>query len=778
MIITTNQLKRYLNIPQDIEVITNQNICETASYKPSSTATNIVVGLVETCVPHPNSDHLSITTVNVGKKEILQIVCGAPNVAAGQYVIVAKVGAILPGGFEIKESAIRGIESSGMICSLQELGFEITPEKYQNGIFYFPKPKPLGQDGLVALNYDDHILELDLTPNRSDLLSVIGYAYDLAAMTNQLIQLPKYEIKEVFIKNPLVVDITTNGCYEYNARVIEVEIEESPWWMQAELLKRGIKPINNVVDISNIVLFEYGTPLHMFDADTFGSNQVLIRDAYKDEEIITLDGEKHRLEQGDVVITNGQKPVALGGVMGLENSMITNDTKKVILEAANFDPIRIRKTSSRLNISTDSSIRFERGVDSNTVRKALDYAIYLLMLYARGEVYYGVARKVNKEFMPKVISIEPSYINSNLGINLAQDDIRDIFLKYGFEVNEINNHLDVIVPSRRIDIEIKADLLEEVGRLYGYDNIKAKPLIDNLAGGQSNFDFKQDMIRLFLTSLGFHEIISYSLIKENEVHNYQNIGPIYKVLKPLTEERKALRQSLINGLLSTYNYNKDRKQENINLFEIGNIYSEGIESLNLAVLLSGNLVNSLWQKKDEEPNFFDLKGILEALLNKFGQKFELKAIDEVKYFHPNRQANILVEQEIVGKIANMHPKVANKNVYVFELSLTELLNLEYKNSYEPISKYPNMVRDIAFIIDKKIPLNKIEFLIKQTTRKYLIDLILFDVYQGENVDKDKRSLAYRLTFNNPEKTLESDDIDKIMSSLRHRLEFELKAEIR
>lgn len=778
MIITTNQLKRYLNVPSDLEIITNQNICETAGYKPSSTASNIVVGLVETCIAHPNSDHLSITTVNVGKKEILQIVCGAPNVAAGQYVIVAKVGAVLPGNFEIKESSIRGVESFGMICSLQELGFQTVPEKYQNGIFHFPKPKPLGQDGLVALNYDDDILELDLTPNRSDLLSVIGYAYDLAAMTNQTIQLPKYEIKEVFIKNQMVVDITTSGCYEYNARVIEVEIEESPWWMQAELLKRGIKPINNVVDISNIVLFEYGTPLHMFDADTFGSNQILIRDAYKDEEVITLDGEKHLLNQDDVVITNGSKPVALAGVMGLENSMITNQTKRVILEAANFDPSRIRKTAARLNISTDSSIRFERGVDSNMVRKALDYALYLLMLYARGDIYYGVARKVNKEFMPKVITITPSYINNNLGINLTQDDIRDIFLKYGFEVNEVNNHLEVIVPSRRLDIEIKADLLEEVGRLYGYDNIKAKSLKDNLAGGQTKSDTKQDMIRSYLTNLGFNEIISYSLIRESDVHNYQNIGPIYKVLKPLTEDRKALRQSLINGLLSTYNYNKDRKNENINLFEIGNVYSKGLEQLNLAILLSGSLVNSLWQKKGNEPNFYDLKGILEGLLNKFGLNYELKPTNEVKYFHPNRQANILIDSKVVGKIANIHPKVASKNVYVLELNLTDLLELEYKNTYEPISKYPNMVRDVAFIIDQAVSLEKIEFIIKQTARKYLINLELFDVYVGENIGQNKRSLAYRLTFNNTVKTLESDDIDKIMSSLRHRLQFELKAEIR
>ncbi|NLL69314.1 MAG: phenylalanine--tRNA ligase subunit beta [Acholeplasmataceae bacterium] len=778
MIITKSQLEKYIKIPNNIFELTNAHITEVESFTNSFVdAKGIVTGKVLSKDKHPNADTLSLTTVDVGDGKIRNIVCGASNVEAGQYVIVALVGAVLPGGFEIKDATIRGVASEGMICSLEELHIENIPEKYADGIFHFPEPVELGVDALSALKFDGFVMELDLTPNNGHLLSALGYAYDLAAVTNQKITLPKYKIEEIEEENPLTVTILDEGCSLYFARMLDVEIKPSPWWLQSELIKRGIEPINNVVDISNFVMFEYGTPLHMFDADLFGSNEIVIRSANDGEEIETLAGNKHKLSSEDLVITNGKIPTAVAGVVGLSNSMILPTTKRVIIEAAHFEPERIQKTAAKIGRS-DSSLRFERGVSQQMVIHAMDLAAYLLVEYANGKVYKGLEIAQVTVSRPAVIDLKVSYVNKLLGIKLTKKQIISYLEKLDFQVELKDNFIRVTVPTRRPDIKIEADLVEEIGRLYGYNNIKNKPLLSDLQGGKTIFDEKISYLRRDLASLGLNEIISYSLLDEKSVHMFNNIGTPYEVLKPITEDRKVMRQSLLNGVFNTYKYNISRQNKEVNIFEIGHVYAKDIEKTYLSALINQPLNHNLWQGNKVDVDFYTIKGLLEVVFNKFGISFSYQ-VSNNESFHPFRQAYIIYEDEIVGILGEIHPKLLkDERVYALEVNLEKLLTKEVVNDYIPVSRYPSIERDIAFVVSKEISVNKIEAIIEQTARKYLVSLNLFDVYEGENIKKDKRSLAYRLVFNSNEKTLESSDVDKVMRSVMNRLSHLFEAEIR
>lgn len=779
MIISGNLLSKYLKIPSDIKNITENHITEVSKYHEGLKIDNVVTGYVESCVKHPNSDHLHITKVNVGDGEILDIVCGASNVSSNQYVIVAKVGAVLPGNFKIKPVKIRGIESNGMICSLKELGFDLIPEKYANGIFNFPKPMPLGIDFANALNYDDLFLELEITPNRGDLLSIVGYAKDLAAMTGQQVKLPIHNIKENGISNPIKVKINTDKCYEYHARYAEVEVKESPWWLQAELIKRGHEPHNNVVDISNLVLYEYGTPLHIFDASKFGKNEVVIYEANISEKVCALNQEEYIIEKGDIVITDGTKPTAIAGIKGLSNTMVTNETRKIIIEAANFSPSQIRKTAKRLNLSSDAQIRFERGVCPDMIKKGLEYATFLLQMYANASVYSGISSDKTKEFYDRLFKITPEYVNSLLGVDLNINDLYNIFSQYGFKTTILESQeLEVIVPNRRLDINSKIDLVEEVGRVYGYNNIEPKLLVDSLNGDIFSRDKKYNYIRNLLSNIGFNEVITYSLIREDELNLFNDPSDAEKVLKPLTDERTHLRQSLINGLINTYKYNKARKHENINLFEIGKVFNKGSEKTNLACLLSGSLIYNSWQNKPKTPDFYDIKGVLELITDKLGVTYDLFETNKFDHYHPYIQGYILNKNKKIGTIGKLNQGKYDDNIYVFEISLEYLTNFEINNKFNNFSKFPSIKRDIAFTISKDIHIDKIIKLIKQTGGKNLIKLELFDVYEGKDIKDNERSLAFHLIFNDINETLKNEAVDKIIKKIINRLERELKAKLR
>lgn len=784
MIITQNMLKKWVNIPDDILEVTNQKIIEVESFEPLNTATNLVVGKVLTCVPHPNSDHLNLTTVDLGDR-VEQIVCGAPNVGKDQYVVVAQVGTILPGNFEIKKSKIRGEESSGMICSLQELGIdeELIPDDFKEGIYHFSEPKEIGTPALEALALEGWKMTLGLTPNRSDLLSILGFALDLASMTNQKVNIPQIKIKEEKTENPVKVDIKSKGCLRYYARHISyVTIKESPWWLKSALLAHDIKPINNVVDISNYVLIEYGTPLHMFDAQKVKSNHIVVRDAKEGEEVVSLDGLKRVLKKDDVVITDGDKPIAIGGVMGLENTMIDESSSSVILEAAYFDPKRIQKTSKRLNLKSDSSLRFERGIDDRRVLLGLERATELLIDLADAKVSKGISEVVTEERKIPTIIIPKIYFNDRLGLDIKEDVLLGYFDRYQYQVDVKEDHFLITPPSYRIDLEIAADILEEIARMHGLNQIPMTKHLNQTHGYLTQKQKRLRNLRHELAHLGLHEAITYSLTDEENYDKYQYIGDKVEILMPLSSDKKVLRQSLLNGLLQTVNYNQNRQTDDIHLFEIGHVFAKGIEYQTLGLAMSGTWHQSKWQKHGVKVDFYVIKGILDQVMKALDVDLTYETTNEHAFLHPYRQANIKYGKDVIGLIGEVHPKEQKtldiNLTYVLELKLEKLLNHKTSFAFETISRFPNIERDLAIVVAEDIEAKALIDMIKQTLRQNLVELNVFDIYQGSHIETGKKSIAFNLIFNDANKTLETQDVDKLMKKVVSRLAYEYKAEIR
>ena len=783
MIINSNILKELIEIPDDLLEITNKNIIEVDDFKLINPATNLVIGKVLTKEKHPNSDNLSLTTVDVGS-EVLQIVCGAKNVAANQYVIVAKNGAILPNDFKIKPTTIRGVESNGMICSLTELGID---EKYltdeqKEGIYFFPNQMEIGTSALVALGQSGFVLELGLTPNRSDLLSHYGYAKDLAAILGTKMTKKTFDILEIDKKNQVEIYLDTNGCGRYYARTVEVTIKESPWWLKSALISSGIRPINNVVDITNYVLIEYGTPLHAFDANKLKSNKIVVRSAHESEEVITLDEQTRQLTKDDVVVTNHSEVIAIAGVMGSLNSSVDDQTTKIILEAAYFDAKRVAKTSKRLGLRSESSLRFERGVDDQRVLLGMMRATELLVELADAKIYQNISERINYELENPIIKITKTEVNNLLGISITDQVLTDYLLRLDYSYNLVGKTYEVVAPSYRNDIKLTADVIEELGRLYGLDKIKNKPLSISQIGGLNFAQKLKRELKLTLMNLGLNETITYSLSNPSIVNKYHQIGTPLTVLKPLSEEKMMLRQSIIPSLVEVAEYNIKRGNSNLAIFEIGNVYAEGLEYPVLSILLLGKFIQTGWLGQDVTVNFYLIKGLLEQISKLTNLDLSV-ASNKVNFLHPGISGSIKLREQVIGQIGKLHPMIAKHHnlidVYVLELDLRELLVEPTKQlKYIPISKYPSISRDLSFIVNQDISVTSITELIWQTARKLLVDVTLFDVYQGESVGENKHSLAYSLTFNDVNKTLEALDVDKAIKSIKNRLEFTFKAEIR
>lgn len=777
-------LKQFIDVPKNIDILTNQKIIEVESFDKVNSATNLVIGKVLTCENHPNSDHLHVTTVDLGG-HVEQIVCGASNVAKDQYVIVAQVGTVLPGDFLIKASKIRGVESNGMICSLKELGLDesLIPDNFKDGIYYFSEPKEIGRDALEVLNLDGFVMELKLTPNRGDLLSHVGFAYDLSAMTGNEVRIPKIQITESDYLNPITVKIDTLGCKAYYARHFRhVVIQESPWWLKIALLAYGIKPINNVVDISNYVLITYGTPLHMFDAQKLNSQHILVRDAKHGEVVKTLDDIDRILNEEDIVITNGVEVVAIGGVMGLANTMIDENTTEVVLEAALFNPKHIQKTVKRLGLRSESSLRFERGVDVNRVKLGLDVATHMLTELASASVSMGVAEgRIIDEVMPKV-EVDKNYFNDALGVHINEETLFDMFKRYRYTVDVKNKTYILQAPKDRMDLLIDADFLEEIARIYGLDNIQTKPLEKMLQGGLSTKQKRIRHLRHHLANLGLNEVITYSLLAEDEVYRYNQKGEKVSLILPLSEDRKTLRQSLVHGLLDTISFNQSRKQASLAIFELGHCFAKQKEDMHLGIALSGTWLETPWKKEVVNPDFYTLKGLLESVFSPLGINFEYQTSSKTLDFHPYRQADILFKGEIIGQIALVHPKRLNdlniEKTYICEINLEHVINHETHIDYQMVSKYPTVTRDLAIVIDENIPAQELVNMIEQTLKKNVKSVEVFDVYQGEHIEKGKKSIAFSLVLGDQEKTLSTEDVDQMMKKVMGRLTFSYKAVVR
>lgn len=789
MKVSLNWLKDYLKLDNySDEELFNQisfHICEIESYEKMVEASNLVVGQVLECENHPDSDHLHVCKVNVGS-EILQIVCGAPNCTKGIKVIVALVGAVLPGDFKIKPSKIRGVESFGMLCSLQELGIEekYVEEEFKNGIYIFDDSVEVGSNPLKELGFDDTVIDLDLTSNRSDLLSIEGVAYDLGATLNQKIYPVCGEINEIEEKNPVSVKIETDKCYKYLARYIKnVKIKKSPQWMRARLIASGIRPINNVVDITNYVLMELGQPLHAFDAKKLGNN-IVIRQAKENEKMFTLDNIERTLTADDIVITDGKNPQCLGGVMGGLYSEVEDDTTDIVLEAAYFEPLSIRKTSSRLGLKSESSVRFERKIDYDRVERALDYAASLMEDLCEAQVLAGVAKDVKCEVEPKQVSVTLEKINSILGTKLDNKYLEEVFTRLDYDYKKLDNEYVINIPARRMDLEASyQDIAEDVARIYGYENIPTTLAKTRDKGGLSYFQNRIRILRNNLAAMGLNEVVSYSLIAEKDLNLYTlREAEAIKPLMPMTEDRAVMRQSLLNGVIDAVKYNNARKMDNVFIYEIGKTYFKDKEEIRLAIALSGVFAKEEWNGYKQKADFYLLKGMLDKVLEKLNVKVKYEAYSDAKNFHPGRCAKIIFNDKMIGVIGQLHPRFVKEQeineTIALEINIEDIINDKGTFVYRPINKFPAIERDLAIVCKKNINALDIETLIRQSGKKILTNVELFDLYTGENVKEDEKSLAFKLTFEDPTKTLETSDVDKIVKSILFRLESVYGAKLR
>jgi len=741
---------------------------------------NVVIGHVLEREQHPNADKLSKCLVDIGEEEPVQIICGAPNVDKGQKVAVAKVGAVLPGNFKIKKAKLRGEVSHGMICSLQELGIEgkLVPKEYADGIFVFPSDAKVGRDAIEQLNLDDKVLELGLTPNRSDCLSMLGVAYEVAAILNKEVKLPEMNLKTSDEKASEYISVKVEAIEDnplYAARVIKnVNITPSPLWLQTRLMAAGIRPHNNVVDITNFVLLEYGQPLHAFDYDRLQSKEILVRRANDGEIIVTLDDQKRELTSDHLVITNGKEPVALAGVMGGANSEVHEGTTTVLLESAYFDGKRIRKASKDHGLRSEASVRFEKGIDPNRVKQALDRAAQLIEELAGGEVLEGVVEVNELKAEPKTVTISQEKINRVLGTNIEINQIKEIFTRLQFEAVEENGLFTVTIPTRRQDISIEEDLVEEVARLYGYDHIPSTlPIAPQTPGRLTAYQEKRRKVRQYLEGSGLYQAITYSLTSEKKAAQFAiENSPLTRLALPMSEDRSVLRLSLIPHLIEVLKYNNARQIDNLAVYEIGSVFisqnenEKPMEKERLAGALNGMWVEHLWQGEKKKVDFFVVKGILEGLFDLLGLSNEI-LFKQAKRdgMHPGRTAEIYLQDELIGYVGQLHPTVQKENdlseTYVFELSLVDLLNQEIADVvYKQIPRYPSITRDIALVVDKDVTASLLKQAIVEAGGALLKEVSLFDVYEGEHLESGKKSVAFSLRYFDPERTLTDEEVTK------------------
>ncbi|EOB7152796.1 phenylalanine--tRNA ligase subunit beta [Staphylococcus aureus] len=792
MLISNEWLKEYVTIDDSVsnlaERITRTGIEVDDLIDYTKDIKNLVVGFVKSKEKHPDADKLNVCQVDIGEDEPVQIVCGAPNVDAGQYVIVAKVGGRLPGGIKIKRAKLRGERSEGMICSLQEIGISSNyiPKSFESGIFVFSESQVPGTDALQALYLDDQVMEFDLTPNRADALSMIGTAYEVAALYNTKMTKPETTSNELELSanDELTVTIENEDKVPYySARVVhDVTIEPSPIWMQVRLIKAGIRPINNVVDISNYVLLEYGQPLHMFDQDAIGSQQIVVRQANEGEKMTTLDDTERELLTSDIVITNGQTPIALAGVMGGDFSEVKEHTSNIVIEGAIFDPVSIRHTSRRLNLRSESSSRFEKGIATEFVDEAVDRACYLLQTYANGKVLKDRVSSGELGAFITPIDITADKINRTIGFDLSQNDIVTIFNQLGFDTEINDDVITVQVPSRRKDITIKEDLIEEVARIYGYDDIPSTlPVFEKVTSGQlTDRQYKTRMVKEVLEGAGLDQAITYSLVsKEDATAFAMQQRQTIDLLMPMSEAHASLRQSLLPHLIEAASYNVARKNKDVKLFEIGNVFfANGEGELPdqveyLSGILTGDYVVNQWQDKKETVDFYLAKGVVDRVSEKLNLEFSYRRAD-IDGLHPGRTAEILLENKVIGFIGELHPTLAADNdlkrTYVFELNFDALMavSVGYIN-YQPIPRFPGMSRDIALEVDQNIPAADLLSTIHAHGGNILKDTLVFDVYQGEHLEKGKKSIAIRLNYLDTEETLTDERVSKVQAEIEAAL---------
>ncbi|MBR3134574.1 MAG: phenylalanine--tRNA ligase subunit beta [Clostridia bacterium] len=822
MLLSINFLRDYLDIDKDIDIIDfSEKMTKLGNEYDSAerfiNVDGLLIGKVEKCESHPDSDHLHVCKVDLGNKKV-QIVCGAPNVREGIKVIVAPDGTKLPGG-EIKKTIIRGQESNGMLCSIAELGLDskFLKEEDKAGIHELDDDAPIGEDPIEYMGWNDYVVDFDLTANRGDLLSILGMAYEVGSIYDKKVKkidlnhkeyseetLEKsgdYKLPEndIAIVEEKIADMTekiekdkklnfklkinTDNCKLFLAKkVMNVQIKESPAEIKEKLMASGIRPINNVVDISNYVMLETGQPLHFYDADTL-NGMLEVRMAEEEEKLTTLDGQERLLNSDDIVISDGERSIGLAGVMGGLDTEITDNTVNVIIESAIFDSVKVRRTSNKV-LRSEASNRFEKGLNPNRTYIAIERACHLLEKYAEGKVIEGISKydKIEKEYSK--VDITVSKINKVLGTIIDKKDILDVFRKLGFEyeTEEKDDKITVIVPKRRIDISIKEDLIEEVGRIYGVDNIEGRNLA--LPVKKGSYDKTKREIRNKMMDLGLNETLSYVLVNPEEAGMFtNNEHEKVEILSPLTVEKSVLRQSLSTALYKIYQYNSSRNNQDISIFEIGkSFYKDGndyVEENKLACLMTGEYNLGL---KTQSVDFYVIKGVAEEVLNHLGYegRYSFKVDNNIpKDLHPGKSAIITIDGKSIGIIGRINPIVCKEDVYVMEINL-EILNKIKTGSmkYKELSKFPSVRKDISIIVDNDTSAEDLQKAIKNAGGRVLQSVRVFDLYTGKGIPEGKKSIAFSVELSDSKKTFTDDEIAEIMNKISENLSKKYNAELR
>ena len=792
MLLPVKWLRDYVDIDASTKEI-SEKITDTGSHVESIEdrsvgLSNVVVGKILKIEKHPNADKLVICTIDTGDEE-LTIVTGAKNVFEGAIVPVAKVGAKLAKGMEIKDSELRGVASHGMLCSLGELGFDssVIAKEYRNGIYIFPEGTEIGQDAIKALDLDSEIIEFEITPNRPDCLSIIGMARETAATFDIKLKEPEIKfqeedtnIKEVFND----VKIETPNCRRFYTRAIRnVKIEESPLWMQNYLMAAGVRPTNNIVDITNFVMLEYGQPLHAYDLDKIETKEILVRMAEKGEELLTLDNQKRKLKDTDIVISDGKKAIGLAGVMGGFDTEVTEDTVNVLLEGANFDQDLIRDTARRLQLRSEASAKFEKGIDPNIAKIGVDRAAQLIKDFGAGEVLSDCIDAYEDKAEEKLIKLRPEKVNKLIGFDISPQEMVDLLERLEIKSKIEGDHIVSIVPTFRLDLSIEEDLIEEIARIYGYHNIEPKPLEGTVTvGGRSALRNLEIRIKESLFTLGFNELITFSFVGDSNFDKLNlkkdnKLRDAVRIINPLGDEFSVMRTTLISNLLENLSYNEHRDNNNVAAFEFGNTFKPE----------NGDLPS---EEKKLSLGFYDigdfyyLKEAVREIFWKIGIKdLEFKRAN-VEFLHPGRSAEVYYNGVSYGVFGEVHPNVLKnfdmkKRAFVGELLVERLLDFAIPNYiYKELPKYPATKRDLAFILDEDVDSYSIEKIVKKNAKDLLEKYEVFDVYTGEGIDDGMKSLAFSVIFRANDRTLKDEEVNEIIEKIIEDITKDLSGKLR
>ncbi len=790
MLLPIKWLKDYVDFDFDVKKLadglSNSGSHVESIMKPSEGLDKIVVGKIEKIEKHPDADKLVICSVNIGD-EVLQIVTGAPNVFEGAIVPIALHGSTVAGGQKIKKGKLRGVESNGMLCSLEELGFEnsVIPKEARNGIFIFPEGTEIGKSALETLFMDSEILELEITPNRPDCLSIMGMAGETAASFDLKTKHNDIKINEEVSDFSEFFDdivIETENCKRYYSKILRnIKIGPSPLWLQAYLMQAGVRPISNIVDLTNFVMLEHGQPLHAFDLDSLTNKKIVVRMAEDGEETVTLDGETRELTSDDILITDGSEIIGLAGIMGGLDSEITDKTVNVLLEGANFNKENIRKTSRRLNLRSEASSRFEKGIDINLAKTSVDRVCQLAEMLGIAEVVGGNKDVGNFEKAQKEIKLRQEKVNDLIGLDFSMDEIANILNRLEIETDVKDTYLIAKIPSIRLDLEIEEDLIEEIARIYGYDNVEPKKLRGTLTVGRKPvFRNVEDRIKNILIGLGYSEFMTYSFVSPSsyEKANYdEDEKNIIKILNPLGEDYSIMRTTLVPSMIDALAKNYARGNENVGGFEVGNTFFPNEEELPSEKL---KLTMGFYDLGD----FYYLKESIEKILWYLGiNDLEVRR-KEVSFLHPGRSAEFILKGESLGVFGEVHPKVLEnyglkKKAYVAELDFDKIVENTIDNyTYKDLPKFPTMKRDFAFVMDRDVDSVELEKISKKYGKELLESFKVFDIYEGENIEEGKKSVAFSLVFRAAERTLEDAEVTEICEKIVAEIESEIKAKLR